>query len=225
MERIIKDVKHYLNLSYPVQLTKTSEDGEEYWLAEILDLPGCVSHGSSPEEAIENIEEAKQLWIETQLEDGQGVPEPTDTRGFSGKLLLRMPKTLHRRLAYTAQREGVSLNQHLVSSLARTSHTDERIQQLEGIVDKLSRQVLGANTISKLIAKLAIVLEHGTGLPREIDENAPALERTGTGTALGVRESIFEIQSGSTGRILELLTRRTVESIREPNLIQIDTRD
>lgn len=38
---------------------------------------------------------------------------------YSGKLLLRMPKSLHRRLAEEADRENVSLNQYIVSLLSR----------------------------------------------------------------------------------------------------------
>ena len=37
---------------------------------------------------------------------------------YSGKLVVRLPKSLHRRAAYAANREGVSLNQFIVSSIA-----------------------------------------------------------------------------------------------------------
>ena len=113
-----KDLAYYLALSYPVQLTHQSEDDDEYWLAELLDLPGCMADGSSPDEALESLEEAKRLWIETQIEDGYEVPEPAQIHDYSGKFLVRMPKSLHYRLATQAKREGVSLNQYVVSILA-----------------------------------------------------------------------------------------------------------
>ena len=71
-----KDLEYYLNLSYPVQLSRQSDDGDEYWFAEISLLPGCMSDGSDPNEALQNLEDAKRLWIETQIEDGYEVPEP-----------------------------------------------------------------------------------------------------------------------------------------------------
>lgn len=37
---------------------------------------------------------------------------------YSGRLLLRMPKTLHQRLAEAAEKEGVSLNQYIVFLLS-----------------------------------------------------------------------------------------------------------
>jgi predicted RNase H-like HicB family nuclease len=48
------------------------EDG--YWVAECPSLPGCVSQGSSREEAIANIKDAIQGYIEALEEDGLPVP-------------------------------------------------------------------------------------------------------------------------------------------------------
>lgn len=113
-----KDVEHYMSLDYPVQLLRQDEDGDVFWLAEIPDLPGCMTDGATPDEALENLEDAKRLWIETMIEDGFDIPEPTQSREYSGKLLVRMPKSLHARLALSASREGVSLNQYVVSRLS-----------------------------------------------------------------------------------------------------------
>ena len=44
------------------------EDG--YWVAECPSLPGCVSQGETKEEAITNIREAIELYVETLQEDG-----------------------------------------------------------------------------------------------------------------------------------------------------------
>lgn len=40
------------------------------------DLTGCTADGKTPEEALKEIEIAKELWIETALEDGQTIPDP-----------------------------------------------------------------------------------------------------------------------------------------------------
>jgi len=44
-----------------------SEDG--YWVAECPSLPGCVSQGTTKAEAIENISEAIEVYIEALKED------------------------------------------------------------------------------------------------------------------------------------------------------------
>jgi len=49
------------------------EDG--FWVAECPTLPGCISQGKSKEEAIENIREAIQGYIESLEEDGLPIPE------------------------------------------------------------------------------------------------------------------------------------------------------
>jgi predicted RNase H-like HicB family nuclease len=49
------------------------EDG--YWVAECPSLPGCVSQGSSREEAIANIKEAIEAYIAALRQDGLPVPE------------------------------------------------------------------------------------------------------------------------------------------------------
>ncbi|MDQ2805694.1 MAG: type II toxin-antitoxin system HicB family antitoxin [Chloroflexota bacterium] len=49
------------------------EDG--YWVAECLSLPGCLSQGATRELAIQNIQEAIQVYIAALEADGLPVPE------------------------------------------------------------------------------------------------------------------------------------------------------
>src|SRR5688572_33367163 len=51
-------------------------DGEYGYVAINPQLPGCVSDGDTPEEAIDNLLDARILYIETSLEDGLVIPEP-----------------------------------------------------------------------------------------------------------------------------------------------------
>ena len=118
----------HTKLEYPIDLFRRDDEGDQYWVAEIPDLPGCVADGETPDEAIESLTEAKRLWIEARLENGHPIPQPTDTRGYSGRLLLRMPKSLHRKLAAQSRREGTSLNMHVVSLLSGLAATSEAEQ-------------------------------------------------------------------------------------------------
>ncbi len=49
------------------------EDG--YWVAQCPSLPPCISQGKTKEEAIANIREAIELYIEVLQEEGRIVPE------------------------------------------------------------------------------------------------------------------------------------------------------
>ncbi len=52
------------------------DPNDKIYVANIPELPGCMAHGSTREQALKEIETAKELWIETAIEDGQPVPEP-----------------------------------------------------------------------------------------------------------------------------------------------------
>ncbi len=48
---------------------------DDYWVAECPSLPGCVSQGATRPEAIANIREAIEGWIETMRAHGQPIPD------------------------------------------------------------------------------------------------------------------------------------------------------
>jgi antitoxin HicB len=108
-------LEYYLNLQYPVTLYPDPEGG---YVAQIKDLPGCLTQGETLEETMTNIQEGRELWISTAYAHSDDIPLPSNDDNYSGKLLVRMPKSLHRRLAETAENEGVSLNQYIVSLLS-----------------------------------------------------------------------------------------------------------
>ena len=72
---LTKDIAYYMNLSYPILLVYDQED--DYWIARIPDLPGCASDGANPNEAVENVADAQQAWIEVCIERDHEVPTPT----------------------------------------------------------------------------------------------------------------------------------------------------
>jgi antitoxin HicB len=112
-----KPLEYYLSLKYQVSIEEAPEGG---YFIQIKDLPGCYSQGETVEEALENIEEARKLWMESMYEDGNKIPLPGSAeKQFSGKFNVRIPKSLHRKLDEMAEKEGVSLNHYLVSTLSR----------------------------------------------------------------------------------------------------------
>ena len=55
-------------------------DEDQVFVAEIPELPGCAAHGDTQEFALENVNEAIQLWIETARELGEQIPIPKGRR-------------------------------------------------------------------------------------------------------------------------------------------------
>ncbi|GAW93294.1 type II toxin-antitoxin system HicB family antitoxin [Calderihabitans maritimus] len=112
-----KGLDYYLKLPYKVVLYPAEEGG---YVVEIPELPGCISQGETIEEAFEMIQDAKKCWLESALEDNMEIPEPSRAvEEYSGKLNIRIPKSLHRILAERAKQEKVSLNQYINYQLAR----------------------------------------------------------------------------------------------------------
>ena len=111
-------MKEYLDRPYRIIIQHITDESGNYYLATVGEFDGCMSHGDTYIEAFENIQTAMEGWIETKLENGFTVPEPTDENQYSGKFVLRIPKTLHARLAKEAEKEGVSLNQYALYRLS-----------------------------------------------------------------------------------------------------------
>jgi antitoxin HicB len=93
--------------SIRVSLVRTGEAPESAWLAEVDELPNCSGRGMTPEEAV------RRAWAAA-----NSLPHEAERSRHSGKLLVRMPATLHDELARTAEEEGVSLNQLITGILA-----------------------------------------------------------------------------------------------------------
>jgi antitoxin HicB len=87
-------------------------------VATIPDLPGCASFGDTIEAAIRGLNETKELWMKGRIDAGQPIPEPSQLEDFSGKFVLRIPRSLHKSLDREAKRQGVSLNQYILHLLS-----------------------------------------------------------------------------------------------------------
>jgi antitoxin HicB len=108
----------YTSLPYHLTVVRDGEDKAKPWAASVEELAGCTSRGRTPEEALESVHTAMRGWIEVALEEGREIPEPRSATSHSGRLLLRMPRTLHAELTRASEREGVSLNQFITDVLA-----------------------------------------------------------------------------------------------------------
>lgn len=95
------------------------DESGHYFYGKVLELDGCQSTGDTLEELNTNLIEAMEGHIEVMLENGIDVPEPVKEDSLSGKFVIRVPKSLHRRLVIEAEKEGVSLNQYAMYKLAK----------------------------------------------------------------------------------------------------------
>jgi predicted RNase H-like HicB family nuclease len=67
-----------MTYKYETILYWSNEDSA--FIAEVPELPGCIAHGTSQEEALANANEAIRLWLDTAKEFGDQIPEPKGRR-------------------------------------------------------------------------------------------------------------------------------------------------
>ncbi len=111
----MRSLSEYLALPY-TYILKQESDGS-YFIC-VKELPGCMSVGDSVADAHEMIRDAMETWISYSLEDGINIPEPEEETldEYSGKFVVRITPTLHKKLAEGAKKQGVSMN-HYTSEL------------------------------------------------------------------------------------------------------------
>lgn len=117
-----------MQLPYRMEIYR---DGD-YWAAEFPELPGLVAGHEEWEGLQAAILDAKRAYFEAALESGYTIPEPKadNVKAYSGRILVRMPKSLHHHIVETARHEGVSVNQFVVATLAREIG---RVETIAGI--------------------------------------------------------------------------------------------
>ncbi|MCX6598531.1 MAG: type II toxin-antitoxin system HicB family antitoxin [Acidobacteria bacterium] len=101
--------------SYPLTIRRLSAEDGGGFAVEYPDLPGCLSDGSTPEEALVNGRDAVKAYLTSCAAHGDPMPRPSDA---SGQWRQRVPRSLHARLTARARQEGVSLNALVTEMIA-----------------------------------------------------------------------------------------------------------
>jgi antitoxin HicB len=121
---------------YPVKIS--FDDQDKVYVAEFFDLPGCSASGDTVEDAYRRAQEAKAEWLRVTLEQGLPIPEPSRTEEYSGRILLRLPTSLHGMLSDKSKLHGVSLNQYILHLLSVAVVGDGVSAQLDELRNKVA---------------------------------------------------------------------------------------
>ena len=108
----------YMKLPYTRLVQEMNDESGHYFYGRILELEGCQTTADTLTELYENLNEILESYLEIKLENNLPIPIPVSTDKYSGKFVVRIPKTLHQKLSIEAQKEGVSLNQLALYKLA-----------------------------------------------------------------------------------------------------------
>jgi len=100
---------------YQYSVAWSQED--EAFIGRVVEFSSLAAHGSTLEEAFQEIRNAVEGVLEDLEESGEAMPQPYSRRSYSGRLNVRMSEHRHRQLAIEAQQQGVSLNQWILTKL------------------------------------------------------------------------------------------------------------
>ena len=104
---------------YTISIKRGHFEGELCYEARIKELPDVAEYADSHTEAYDLAIDTIETTAEIFKQEGRSMPEPALSNvEFSGRITLRLSKTLHRLLAEQADDEVVSLNQHIVNQLS-----------------------------------------------------------------------------------------------------------
>jgi len=103
-------------LKYSLRIQWSEED--DGFIATSKELPGLSAFGAAPDQALREFLTAAKAYLESWKASGKHSPVPDVITPYSGQLRVRMPKSLHRDLAATAENDGVSLNTLIVALLS-----------------------------------------------------------------------------------------------------------
>jgi antitoxin HicB len=71
-------------LEYPILVEPLPSEEGGGFIATVPDLPGCMSDGDTPEEAVSNVQDAIVTWIEAARDMGHAVPKPSRHLAVAG---------------------------------------------------------------------------------------------------------------------------------------------
>lgn len=105
--------------AYHITVRRGEFEGEVCFEARVRELPDLVEYGDTFDEAYALAIDAVETTAAVLAEKGRPMPPPQEVADdFSGRVTLRLPKSLHRALNQAAEEEGVSLNHYLVTVLS-----------------------------------------------------------------------------------------------------------
>jgi predicted HicB family RNase H-like nuclease len=125
--------------AYTLTIRKENVDGDILFVGRVAELQDVIAYEESYEEAHSILLDAISSLKEIADEQNRTFPAPFETEDeYSGRVTLRIPKTLHKSASLMADREGVSLNQFLNAVVAEA--VGERKGKISNVAIALTAQ-------------------------------------------------------------------------------------
>jgi predicted HicB family RNase H-like nuclease len=119
MAKASRKVKKPVFKAEEYSYTVAWSDEDNAFVARVTEFPSLAAHGRTREKALREVTEVVDAVLADLKSSLEDVPAPLGKRQFSGKLNVRMPRDLHRRLAAESAAQGVSLNNWINAKLSK----------------------------------------------------------------------------------------------------------
>ncbi|MDX3895995.1 toxin-antitoxin system HicB family antitoxin [Pusillimonas sp.] len=105
---------------YTLEIKRVDTPDGALYEAKVKEVPGVAAYSECAADAFDEARESLNALWELAQEQGQDFPAPLPQPGIecSGRVTLRMSKSLHHRASLVAEREGVSLNTLITEALS-----------------------------------------------------------------------------------------------------------
>lgn len=169
---------------YPFEIRRLAAEDGGGFLITFPDLPGCMSDGETPDEALANGRGAFEAWMDTCRSENRAIPTPGARGMEAARFVQRLPRYMHESLTAAAAAEGVSLNTLVTSFVAEgLSRLDARPTHKQTV--QHIANVARVDAVSRTVA-FSIVPKHSLGQPENVT-SAGADSKTNVFHALGSR--------------------------------------
>ncbi len=150
---------------YPLLVFPLSDEDGGGFFAESLDIPGVGVDAETPQEAISDCLQVIEDILSWRQEKGLSLPSPGNysTEAYSGRFVLRIPKSLHRRLSLKAKQEGVSLN-HLCATYLVEGMVRDQQDQKEMVLSSSFETTAHSLSTKLLLSYVKSITTHKRGL-------------------------------------------------------------
>ena len=155
-------------MKYNFKVSQELVEGKPYWIARCLDVDTIVGQGNTPEEAIAELEENENTWLEFAPEMGLEIPEAkivTPRKKYSGRFALRISPVMHEVAASHAKDQAVSLNQYVSDAI---SYYNGALDAIEKKAAFISNSIMTSRTFKYDPSQKVVKIDFNKSVGKEM---------------------------------------------------------
>ncbi|GGP17308.1 type II toxin-antitoxin system HicB family antitoxin [Oceanobacillus neutriphilus] len=145
MNKYVESLEEFLKLDYKLVITPFEEEGEKGFIVSSPEINGLEVFGVTIDEALKEVNEAKQALFYLQQDKGEKIAYPkgyeTNDENLSGRMTIRVPKMLHKRIKDYSNVNGTSLNTSIIQLLNDGFNYNETNILRENIIETLNNKL------------------------------------------------------------------------------------